>query len=207
MDDDALYEAIVSGLHYIDSAHGKHYRSASRAEYLERMLFLCPRCGSTATLRSEGAHVHCDACGMAVEYGEDLHFHSADEAFPYPRAVDWYNAQKLWVAQREIEEDTVIWHDEGITACRYNGTERLPLGECTLTLTDKTLSFGEVTIPVANITAATIISGAKLSITAGDEGYLLQGHPRFNAIKYVLLFNRLETAIKENNYYSLHPEQ
>ena len=36
-----------------------------------------------------------------------------------------------------------------------------------------------------------------------DDSYMLQGHPRFNAIKYVLMFNRLETSIKEDKYYSL----
>ena len=75
-----------------------------------------------------------------------------------------------------------------------------------MTLTDKHLSFGDVVLNTADITAATIISGAKLSITVGDEGYLLQGHARFNAIKYVLMLNRLETSIKEDHYYSLEPE-
>ena len=206
MDDDTLYKTIVEGMRYIDSEHGRLYRSATRAEYLERLLFLCPHCGKTGTLRSEGAYVHCHSCGLKVEYGEDLLLHCDDSTFPHRRLVDWYNGQKLWTAQQEIREDTVIWQDSGVQACRYSGTERYDLGEVTVTLTDKHLSFGDVVLNTADITAATIISGAKLSITVGDEGYLLQGHARFNAIKYVLMLNRLETSIKEDHYYSLEPE-
>lgn len=203
MDDNTLYQTVVDGLRYIDSEHGGHYRCKSRAEYLERLLFLCPRCGKTETLRSDGAFIRCDSCGLAVEFGEDLLLHCDDDSFPYRRLVDWYNGEKLWTTQQEIKEDAVIWQDDGVEGCRYSGTERQELGSVTVTLTDKALSFGDVTLPLADITAATIISGAKLVITAGDDGYMLQGHPRFNAIKYVLMLNRLETSIKEDKYYGL----
>lgn len=203
MDDDTLYTTVVEGLRYLDCEHGGRYRGRMRAEYLERLLFLCPHCGKTGTLRSEDAFVRCESCGMAVEYGEDLLLHCEDPAFPYRRLVEWYNGQKQWVAQYEIENNAVVWEDRNVTACRYSGTERQDLGEVTLILRDTTLSFGEVTLPLSEITAATVISGAKLVITAGEDGYLLQGHPRFNAIKYLLMFNRLETSIKEDNYYGL----
>ena len=207
MDDDTLYTTVIEGMRYIDSEHGKRYRSATRAEYLERLLFLCPHCGKTATLRSEGALIHCHNCGLKVEYGEDLLLHCNDAAFPHRRLVDWYNAQKQWTAEQMIADGAVLWQDDGVQGCRYNGTDRHDLGEVTVTLTNKTLTFGDISLPVADITAATIISGAKLVITAGDDGYMLQGHPRFNAIKYVLMLNRLETSIKEDHYYSLTPEQ
>ena len=178
----------------------------TRAEYLERLLFLCPRCGKVGTLRSEGAYVHCDSCGLKVEYGEDLLLHCNDESFPYRRLVEWYNGEKHWVKEQEIQENAVIWQDDHISLCRYQGTEREEMGEITLTLTDKTLTMGELTLPVSDITAATIISGAKLVVTTEEDSYMLQGHPRFNAIKYVLMFNRLETSIKEDKYYSLDDE-
>lgn len=203
MDDDALYTAVVEGLHYIDWSGGGCYRSKTRAEYLERLLFLCPRCGKVELLRSEGGFVHCDGCGLKVEYGEDLLLHCEDDAFPYGRLVEWYNGEKQWVAEREIRKNAVIWQDKGVTVSRYRGAERQELGEATLTLTDKTLSFGDITIPMADIVAATIISGTKLVVTAADDTYILQGQPRFNAIKYILFFNRLETSIKEDKYYGL----
>lgn len=207
MDDDALYNAVVEGLHYIDSSYGKRYRSPYRAEYLERLLFLCPRCGKVENLRSEGAYVHCDSCGLKVEYGEDLLLHCEDETFPYARLVDWYNGEKQWVAEQTIQDDAVIWQDEEISLCRYRGTEREEMGNVRLTLTDKTLTMGTLTLPLSEITAATIISGTKLVITTETDSYMLQGHPRFNAIKYVLMFNRLDTAIKEDKYYSLDFEK
>ena len=206
MDDDTLYNAVVEGIRYVDWSGGGRYRSKTRAEYLERLLFLCPRCGKVETLRSEGAYVHCDSCGLKVEYGEDLLLHCEDSAFPYRRLVEWYNGEKHWVKEQEIRENAVIWQDDHISLCRYQGTEREEMGEITLTLTDKTLTMGELTLPVEAITAATIISGAKLVVTTEEDSYMLQGHPRFNAIKYVLMFNRLETSIKEDKYYSLDDE-
>ena len=59
MSDGELYEKIVAGLTVIDSESGERYRSKARAEYLERELFVCPKCGAQDSLVSRGSEISC----------------------------------------------------------------------------------------------------------------------------------------------------
>ncbi len=45
-----------------------HYIGPGLAEYLERVLFICPECRRIGTLRSEGSRVICDHCGQTVRF-------------------------------------------------------------------------------------------------------------------------------------------
>lgn len=49
-----------------------------RAEYVERLLFLCPRCEKLETIRSAGHRFSCTACGADWEYGVDGFLRRAD---------------------------------------------------------------------------------------------------------------------------------
>jgi 1-acyl-sn-glycerol-3-phosphate acyltransferase len=54
------------------------YRGRRLAEYLERVLFICPGCRGLATLRSHGSDLDC-RCGLHVRIGPDGFFQPVDE--------------------------------------------------------------------------------------------------------------------------------
>ena len=76
--DEELYKVIQENLRVYDSESGHLYKSKERAEYLERMFFVCPKCGKVETLYSKGNYFYCKECGLKVEYTEDLHLKSDD---------------------------------------------------------------------------------------------------------------------------------
>lgn len=203
MDDETLYQTVVQTLRSIDADSGQHYTSPRRAEYLERLLFLCPRCGKVETLTSQGAQIRCESCGLTAEYGEDLRLHSTDPDFPFRRLVEWYNRQKQWVAQYEATPEAVIWREEQVTVTDYSGKKPRKCGAGPLCLTAEELSFAGITLPTAEICAATVIGGTKLSVSTAEASYLIRGAERFNGVKYLLMFHRLNTLIKEDKYYGL----
>jgi len=205
--DEELMQVIYDNLKVFDSYSGNLYKSNQRAEYLERMLFVCPKCGAISSMRSEGNHFVCSECGLDVEYGEDLMFHSNDESFKIKRMIEWYELQKKWVRDFKYDNAGIIFKDENVslkTAKAYEPRELI--GSGTLTLTDKELSVGEHVFDVSLITAISPISGRKFNFTYDGKEYLVIGDERFNPLKYAFMMNRIDSALKISNsdiYYRI----
>ena len=206
MSDDELYQRIVSGLKVIDSASGEHYKSSVRAEYLERQFFLCPKCGARSALLSKGNEIKCGKCGLTITYEEDLRLSSPDPAFPFEKLVDWYEYQQAWVRDFDLESTDVLGSDEEVTLFDKTERERVLVASGRMCLTKDALSIGEWKVPTSDIFGGCAQDGTKLTFNVGDRAYIVYGHERFNAIKYLLFFNRVceQIAIKGGDkYYGL----
>ena len=207
MDDEELSNIIINNLRVIDSESGELYKSNQRAEYLERMFFLCPHCGAVSSLISNGNTVKCKKCDFEMEFGEDLKLHKVSKYGPDISIKDWYNLQKRWTLNYLPPKDQVIYEDDNVTllsADPYQKREKLYEGK--MVLNDHELLFGDIKFPLGNINIASPISGTKMAFSDSEHNYLVRGNERFNPLKYVLMFNRLETNMKLKNndsYYRL----
>ena len=207
MSDDELYETIVSNLKVIDSTSGELYKSDERAEYLERMLFLCPKCGKEHTLHSHGNDVTCEHCGLTVTYGEDLHLTSNDPDFHFDRLVDWYEFQQQYVRDFDLESVDVIYSDDDVTLYDKTELERVQVAQGKLTLTKDTLTIGDFSVPTSEVYGGSTQDSGKLLFNVGNKSYMAVGPERFNAIKYLLFFNRVCKLVAEqggDKYYGLY---
>ena len=206
--DEKLYKVIQENLRVYDSESGLLYKSKERAEYLERMLFVCPKCGKVETLYSKGNYLYCKECGLKVEYTEDLHLKSDDPKFKFTKLVDWYNYQIRFVKAFEPKEDEEIFHDEegAKLYVSHPGEKRKLVSKGPVILTKNYLKFAEKTIDIHTIEIASPINGNNFNFSTKDEEYLVKGNPRFNPLKFVLMFNKLDTEMKAKNadvYYDL----
>lgn len=196
MSDDDLFCLIRDELRVYDSDSGERYKSGRRAEYLEKMLFVCPRCGGMQTLFSNRTHIVCRRCGLTAEYGEDLRLTCADDGFHLTRLIDWWDLQKKAVRDMKIIPGQPIFRDDGV---RLFGTDRsrkkkrLAAGE--MTVTDRQLTVGGFAVDLSAVDTATVVSGDKLVFSAGDDNYTVTGSKRFNPLKYVFLLHRLDTPL------------
>lgn len=207
MSDDQLYEKIVSELKVIDSDSGELYKSDERAEYLERELFVCPKCGKSSTLHSQGSEIRCDNCDLTVTYGENLHLTSSDPDFHFDKLVDWYEYQQQYVRDYDLESADVLLSDENVELYDKTGMERIFVASGKLTLSKSALSVGEWQVSTSEIFAASAQGGKKISFGAGDKSYIIAGSERFNGIKYLLFFNRVCSQIAQkggDKYYGLY---
>lgn len=204
--DEELYKVISENLKVYDSDSGELYKSKTRAEYLERMLFVCPKCGKVETLVSKGNFLTCKECGLRVEYAENLHFKSEDKSFKFDRLVDWYNYQVEFVKNFKPNGQE-IFHDEFAKLyISRPGKKRKLVAKGPVVLTEKSLKFLGKTIDIAEIEIASPINGTNFNFSTSDNEYLVMGKGRFNPLKYVLMFNRLDTKMKINKrdvYYNL----
>ena len=77
------------------------------------------------------------------------------------------------------------------------------------TLANEELTIGNLSFDLANIEIASPVSGIKLCFTHMGNAYQITGHDRFNPLKYMFMFNKLDTRIHQNNvdiYFTLEEE-
>lgn len=207
MNDDQLFERIVSALKVIDSNSGELYKSKERAEYLERQLFVCPKCGAESALHSQGNEITCSHCGLTVTYQENLRLSSTEPDFKFEKLVDWYEFQLQYVRDYNLDGVEVLFCDDGVTLYDKTERRRVTVAQGRLTLSKDKLSVGEWQISTAEIFGGCAQDGTKLTFNAGDKSYLIVGNERFNGIKYLLFFNRVCPQIAQkggDKYYGLY---
>ena len=208
MTDEELHNYIMDSIRVYDSDSNNLYKSKYRAEYLEKMLFVCPKCGVAHKLYSKGEYITCKSCGLKVEYNENLHLSSDDPLFKFDRLVDWYDYQRKWVKEYNPNGDDIIFKDDNVRLYTSNSHEKRKLiSEGNIILTANKLTFGSISYDIKDIEMSSVISGSNFYFSLLDGStYLVKGKERFNPLKYVLMFNRLDTDMKINErdiYYTL----
>ena len=82
------------------------YEGENLAECVERVLYVCPRCGEVGALHSKGNFLSCD-CGYKVEMKKDGFFHDCGEGLIHDNVLDW----DLW--QRDVWKEKVLSAEKG----------------------------------------------------------------------------------------------
>lgn len=197
MSPEAIYERIRQGLNVDETQISGRYRGRKRAEYLERMLYVCPKCG-LSRFESRGDRVRCLSCGLEASYGEDKQFKSADPAFPYRYAADWYQAQEDFVNALDTRDYLTkpLYRDRADLSrvLLYKRKELLRRG-CDVALYGDRIVLDEGTerelcLPIEELSTVTVLGRNKLNLYHGEQIYQLKGDKRFNALKYVQLCAR-----------------
>ena len=206
MSDQELYDIISANLKVYDSASKDKYESNKRAEYLERIFFVCPKCGKTECLVSNRNYIECKECGLKIEYTNNLHLKPNDKEVNIKRMLDWYNYQIRYIRDLEVG-DGVIFSDDNVGIYKSELYEKRSLiSKGRIELYKDKLVIGDFTVNISDINIASPTGGRKFTLNTGDKSYIVIGEERFNPLKYVFMFNKLETKMKLNKtdiYYTL----
>lgn len=201
MDDAELSKLIKDNLRVIDAESGNLYKSKRRAEYFERLFFICPKCGAVQSIYSKGSHIKCSKCDFDIEYTEDLKLRSLDPSIKYTKLVDWYDYQIDFIYKHDYSKDEIIFKDrinKMYIVIPFKDKKNL-VRKKDLILTNKEVIVGKYIFPLSDIEIASPVSNRKLCFTINGENYVVRGNKKFNAIKYVLLFNVLDTKMKRGS--------
>ncbi len=192
-----LMGRIRQGLDVDETKLPGKYRGRNRAEFIERMLYVCPKCG-LARFESRGDRVRCLSCGLEVRYEEDKTLSCADPAFPYRFAADWYAGQEDFVNGLDTREwtDKPLFRDEAALSrvLLYQRKELLRKKAAVALYGDRiVLDEGtpeELRLPFEELGTVTVLGRNKLNLYHGETIYQLKGDKRFNALKYVQICAR-----------------
>ncbi len=107
MTDEEILVAMKEHLHHNDYDYQRKemvkLAGKDHAEYIERIIYVCPNCHHIHTFASLGDEFKCKECqakGTVNEYG----FIEGD--FPYDNLVDWYHFQEEYL-YKYLEDNTI----------------------------------------------------------------------------------------------------
>ena len=176
------------------------FKSKEKAEYLERVLFVCPKCHALETLVSEKNAIKCKCCSLEATYEEDLSFSSNDPSFKFKKVSEWMNYQKEYLKDLAIEENKVLLGDEKVTliSCLEGKEKEVELvGK--LQMNSKSFIIkGEKEIQFFFIDIKQVENQGKhkLLFYIGKDYYEFKGGERFSSYKYYLMFNRINNTLE-----------
>lgn len=176
------------------------FKSKEKAEYLERVLFVCPKCHALETLVSEKNAIKCKCCSLEATYEEDLSFSSNDPSFKFKKVGEWMNYQKEYLKDLAIEENKVLLGDENVTliSCLEGKEKEVELvGK--LQMNSKSFIIKgekEIQFFFKDIKHVENQGKHKLLFYIGKDYYEFKGGERFSSYKYYLMFNRINNTLE-----------
>ena len=183
---------------FVDEAKADgRFRSKKKAEYLERAIYICPFCGFSKW-ESHGNDITCTTCGRTVHYGEDKRLTGENFDFPFPFVSQWYDHQEDFVNGLDVTTltDAPIFRDEARFSEVFVYERKQLLREnAKISLYGDRIVLDEGTadqlvFPFADTDAVTVLGRNKLNIYHSKRVYQCKGGKRFNALKYVHIYNR-----------------
>ena len=161
------------------------YRGKRRAEGLERMLYLCPRCRKIGTLHTKNDRLFCE-CGLSLRYTETGFL---DPAEPFETLSEWNAWQKETLKDVEKAPDKLLFSDDELLLSRVSldhGVEKL--GRGTLEQYGDRLCFAGQVFPMAEIGNMAMVKANILLMSVGETYYEIRSNKGANLLKYLDLW-------------------
>ncbi len=205
--DEELIARIRDGLFVDEAQTDDDYRHPKRAEYIERLLYVCPYCG-LSRFESHRERFACLRCGREVIYGRNKQLEGVGFELPFRFVGEWYDYQNDFVLQLDpaayettaLSSDTVRF-SEVIVGKRKKHLRKT----AALSLYGNRIALDEgseqaLTLPFDAIHAMAVLGKNKLNVYIDGKTHQIKGDKRFNAVKYVNLYYRFQQVKKgENN--------
>lgn len=209
MTDDELFALIEKELYVDESVADAKFCHKKRAEYLERALYVCPKCG-LSTLKSHRDKLCCTQCGLTVSYTEEKQFEGVGCEAPFANVAAWYDYQTDFV--RGIDLTAHLEKPMYTDAARlslvipYKNKKKLEKDADVMLYGDRIeirTRRGLHEFSFDSASAVTVLGKNKLNIYADGNIYQLKGDKRFNALKYVHIFHHYHNVKKGDQYGGL----
>lgn len=196
LSDEEFFKIIKEGLYVDEAVADAKFVHPRAAEYLERAIYVCPKCG-LSTFESNKDLLFCTKCGLSARYTPTKEFEAVQGDLPFRFVADWYDYQADFIRH---------WNP---TACDENPlyvenislSEVIPAQRKELICKDAILSLFRDRMEIKtdtttmeftfeDATAVTVLGKNKLNVYHGGKIYQIVGSKRFNALKYVHIYNR-----------------
>lgn len=210
--DKELYELICKKLYVDECSVDIEYPSKKSAEYLERAMYYCPKCGFGAW-KSQGEIAKCEKCGTEIKYLPTKEIEGVGSPFPYRFIGEWYDAQCDFLRKIDVSEyiDKPIFSDTvdflEVIPCK----KKIPIsnGAKITAYSDRFEIEYDSTREVFNyseITASGVLGRNKMNFYARKRIFQIRYDKHFNALKYVNIYYHAQNVLKgdtENGFIGL----
>ena len=204
--DDVLYKLICDTLYVNDVKNNEiKFKGVERAEYLERVCYVCPDCHEISSFKSEKNMFRCEHCRAACIYQEDLTLKFIKGFKRFTSVKDWYDYQIDYLKKIEVDfqdKEKVFLSDENVKL-RHNirAKKKIVLNCGKLSLYCDRLEIisdkGTDKFMFSDIMSMTIFGKNKIQFYTKEKAYQLIGELRFCAIKYYQYFEEFKRRVKD----------
>ena len=198
LSDDELYELILKELDGDETVIEDFYYHKKNAEYLERVLYVCPHCG-LSTFESHNDILECKTCGRKFRYLPSKEFEGVDCDAPFKNVSDWYNYQCDFVNKLDYTEylEKPMYQDTArLSEVILYKSKKVLNKQAEITLYGDRMVIEQMIIPFEEAGTITVLGKNKLNIYIEDKVYQLKGDNSFNALKYVNMFYHYKNVSK-----------
>ena len=201
LSDDELFEIIEKELTVDENCLSGRFEHKNLAEYMERSVHVCPDCGF-AVFESHGDIIECKNCGKQIRYLPTKEMEGVNCQFPFRFFGQWYDYQSDYINSTDVTKLTEkpIFSDTANLSEVILYDKKHPIKEnVNISLYGDRVVIGDIlTCSFDDTSTVTVLGKNKANIYYNDKVYQLKGDKRFNALKYVHIFNRYKN-IKEGN--------
>ena len=205
MSDDELLALIQNGLNVDEACVSGTFYHKKNADYLERVLYVCPKCG-LSEFESHGDVVSCKKCGLTARYLPTKEFEGVGEELPFRFVADWYDYQCDFVNKMDytayVETPAYVDKADLWEVILYQ-RKNLLAKEIGISLygdrIETTASDGTRQVyRFDDVSVITVLGRNKLNFYVGDRVFQLKGAKSFNALKYMNFYWRYKNTIGES---------
>ena len=200
--DDELFSLIQKELYVDDTEIGRTFKGKRRAEYIERVLYICPDCGLT-TYSSHGNEFKCDKCGKTYHYNEDLTISGNGFEAEFKYIKDWYDFQCDYVNNYDfsIFKDQPVYINKDIVLKENRvrrGKKMIYKGDVKAYFDH--FEFGDLRFNFDDITSCTNLGRCKVGFYTDNKKYqFVDKENKYAGIKYMHLLYRYKNLKEGNN--------
>ena len=179
-------KTIIENLTVDNYSHQYEYKGKNIAEDLERILYICPICGSMHTLHSKKDTLTCSSCNTQIKLDNKLVFSSTNEDFKFKYINEWYNYQVDVIKQKEFNDELIYSDPVKLFITKESKPKRL-VGKCYMNIYQDKIVYkfdeNETILNFADIKAITLVGKKKMNIYAKDHTYQVKNNGKTNLIK------------------------
>ena len=202
MTNEELMDRIRQGLWVDENAVTGEFYSKRSAEYLDRVMYVCPDCGLTP-FHSKGDIITCETCGRQIRYLPTKELEGVDKPFPFRFVGQWYDHQCDHLNSLDIRtmtEEPVFWDTASVSEVIVYKRKNLLKMDADVVLYGDRIQIDEDVFHFDTITAVTVLGKNKVNIYHKNGIWQLKGDQHFNALKYVNFFHRYKNLTRGDEH-------
>lgn len=197
LSDEDLLNTIEETISY-SSNENLIYKSNKQAEYLERILFVCPKCHKLETIYSNKNTFRCTSCSLEGKYHKDLSLSFNDTSIPFKTISDWMKFQRDFIYKHQFTSPILLSDNnvELLFTSTIKNKELINKGNLFM-YEDRFELVGKGktdTYYFKDISEVVNQGKHKLLFYIGNDYYQFKGEPRFSSYKYYLTYQKLNNS-------------
>ena len=168
------------------------YSHQQNAEFLERVMYVCPSCGLT-TFESSGDIIHCTKCDRRIRHMPTKELMGIGFDFPHRFVADWYDWQNDFIANTDIcqlTEKPVYEEFVRLSKVYLYKYKQLLTENAVVKLYGDRIIVDNRVFCFETLDAVVVLGKNKINLYVGNEVLQLKGNKQFNALKYVNFFHK-----------------